>query len=241
VEKFKKNINIVCVIQCRTGSTRLKKKSIKKLGNYSIIEWVVRRVKKSKKINEFYLATTKRKEDDCLVKIAKKLRIKIYRGSANNVFERFSAIARKTCPNYIIRVCADNPFIHATEIDKLISKALRRKSDYIFNHVPYKNNNYIDGLGAECLSSKAITKLIKVKKNRMEKEHVTKYIWNNKKKFRFNYFIATGISRDNNRKIKLDIDYPEEYKLYKSILKNYKDYPENLKLKFLIKKLLISK
>jgi spore coat polysaccharide biosynthesis protein SpsF (cytidylyltransferase family) len=83
-----------------------------------------------------------------------------------------------------------------------------------------------------------MTKLIKVKKNRMEKEHVTKYIWNNKKKFKFNYLIATGISRDNNRKIKLDIDYPEEYKLYKSILKNYKDYPENFKLKFLIKKLI---
>lgn len=236
--RFKKNINIVCVIQCRIGSTRLKKKSLKKLGDYSIIEWVVRRVKKSKKINEFYLATTKKNEDDCLVKIAKKLKIKIYRGSVNNVFARFSAISRKTRPNYIIRVCADNPFIDANEIDKLILKAIHRKSDYIFNHVPYRNNNYIDGLGAECLSSKAIAKLIKVKKNKMEKEHVTKYIWNNKKKFKFHYLFASGISKDNNRKIKLDIDYPAQYKLYNNIFKNYNDSPENLNLKFLIKKLI---
>lgn len=60
--RFKKNINIVCVIQCRIGSTRLKKKSLRKLGNYSIIEWVVRRVKKSKRINEIYIATTKKKK-----------------------------------------------------------------------------------------------------------------------------------------------------------------------------------
>ena len=236
--RFKNNINIVCVIQCRIGSTRLKKKSLRKLGNYSIIEWVVRRVKKSKRINEIYIATTKKKEDDCLVKTAEKLKIKIYRGSVNNVFARFSAIAGKTCPNYIIRVCADNPFIDPNEIDKLISKALYRKSDYIFNHVPYKNNNYIDGLGAECLSSKAIAKLIKVKKNKTEKEHVTKYIWNNKKKFKFHYFFASGISKDNNRKIKLDIDYPAQYKFYNSIFKNYNDYPENLNLKFLIKKII---
>ena len=147
------------------------------------------------------------------------------------------SIARKTLPNYIIRVCADNPFVDPNEIDKLIEKAIYKKSDYIFNHIPYKNNNYIDGLGAECFSGETIEQLAKKNKTKIEKEHVTKYIWNNKKKFNFHYFLASGSSQDNDRKLKLDIDYLKDYKLFSHILKNYKGYPEDLKLEYLLSKL----
>ena len=60
------------IIQARTGSTRLPKKMIKKLGNEKVIEWVIKRLKKSKKLLQIILATSNRYEDKKLVEIAKK-------------------------------------------------------------------------------------------------------------------------------------------------------------------------
>ena len=69
MEKIKKT---VCIIQARTGSTRLPDKILLKIKGKSILEIVIDRLKKSKKINQIILATTKKIGDKRLIKIAKK-------------------------------------------------------------------------------------------------------------------------------------------------------------------------
>ena len=39
-------MSIIGIIQCRTGSKRLKKKQLLNLGKYNISEWVIRKSKK---------------------------------------------------------------------------------------------------------------------------------------------------------------------------------------------------
>ena len=74
-------------------------------------------------------------------------------GSERNVFSRFFKIAKMYKPNYVVRICADNPFIDPKEIDKLVTYTVKNNLDYSFNHIPYKKNMYIDGVGAECIKS----------------------------------------------------------------------------------------
>ena len=62
--------NIVVIVQARMGSERFPGKMLKKISDVSLIEWVIRRVKKSRKIKKIILATTKNKKDDVLKKIA---------------------------------------------------------------------------------------------------------------------------------------------------------------------------
>lgn len=57
------------------GSERFPGKMLKKISDVSLIEWVIRRVKKSRKIKKIILATTKNKKDDVLKKIAIKNKI----------------------------------------------------------------------------------------------------------------------------------------------------------------------
>lgn len=225
--------NIIGIIQTRTGSTRLKNKALLKLGDYSILEWVIRRVKRSKNIKKIFLATTKKKEDFILKKIAKKNKINFFQGSEKNVFDRFYKISNKFNPQYVIRICADNPFIDANEIDKLIKFTIKNKSDYSFNHIPYKNNNYIDGVGAECIKASYFYKFKKkIDKNFFFKEHVTSYIWKNKKNFKFNFFESP--KKYSYPKLKLDIDYEKDFDKFSNYLKNYKGLPENFDNKKII-------
>ena len=55
-------MSVTAIIQARTGSQRFPKKVLKKIANTSLIEWVIKRVKKSKKIKSIVLATTKFKK-----------------------------------------------------------------------------------------------------------------------------------------------------------------------------------
>ena len=70
-------MSIIGIIQCRTGSKRLKKKQLLNLGKYNISEWVIRRVKKSKKLEKIILATSKHKDNKVLINLAKKLKLNI--------------------------------------------------------------------------------------------------------------------------------------------------------------------
>ena len=62
----------VAIIQARMGSRRLPGKVLKKLSEFSIVEWVILRTLQSKKINKVVLATTNLRKDDPLVKVARK-------------------------------------------------------------------------------------------------------------------------------------------------------------------------
>ena len=102
------------------GSTRLPNKMSLNLDGYPIIEWVISRIKQSKLIDKFVLATSLSKENDYLIEISKKYQIESYRGSENNVLSRFVDISTKEKADFIVRICADNPFVDPNEIDRLI-------------------------------------------------------------------------------------------------------------------------
>tara|TARA_B110000444_G_C18582221_1_gene474475 strand:+ start:544 stop:738 length:195 start_codon:yes stop_codon:yes gene_type:complete len=61
----------IAIIQSRMGSHRLPGKMMKKLGNYSVIEWVIRRLKKTQSIDKIILATSKKKKTKSLKKYLK--------------------------------------------------------------------------------------------------------------------------------------------------------------------------
>ena len=57
-------MNIVAVVQARTSSKRFPNKILKKINNLAIIEIIIERLKRSKKISQIVVATTKNPSDD---------------------------------------------------------------------------------------------------------------------------------------------------------------------------------
>lgn len=175
---------ILIIIQARMGSKRLPGKMILKLNNHCILEWVIKRIKQIKNKAHIIIATTKEKKDDKICKIAKKNKIKFFRGPTNDVLKRFYLAAKKFKPKFVVRVCADNPFIDSGEIDLLINKFKSKSNDYACNHNNKLNSLYADGFGAEIFTFKSLEKINIKAIKKSQREHVTKYIWDNKKKFK---------------------------------------------------------
>lgn len=211
---------IGAVIQARMTSTRFPGKMAVDLNNYPLIEWVIRRVMLSKKIDKIILAIPKCKESTFFFELKSKYSIEIFTGDENNVCKRFNGVISKYNLDNIVRICGDNPFIMPREIDRLVNTHIDSNYDYSFNHIPALNNNYIDGVGAEIFTSKAFKNLYSKNLNNSQKEHVTKYIWDNLSFFKINIIKAPkDLSYSN---IKLDIDDINDYNYIKELIKLYK-------------------
>ena len=110
--------------------------------------------------------------------------------------------------------------------------------DYAYNHQSRLNTNYADGFGAEILTFNALERVYLGAKSKNQKEHVTKYIWDNLKKFRI--LSIKSPKRLAYPQFKFDINTPEDYRLIKNFTENF-NIKINTKAEDIIKYKLIEK
>ncbi|HPG30301.1 MAG TPA: glycosyltransferase family protein [bacterium] len=203
------------IIQARTGSKRLPRKMLMEISGHKIIEWVIERVKLSRKLDEVILATSDKENDDVLARIAEEHRIKTFRGSENDVLNRYYECAKKFGADIVVRICADNPLISFELIDWTIDEHIKNNSEYT-----YSGSNEItkwpDGFGCEISSFAVLKKLEKINPSAAEREHVYQYIWNNQAVFKIFQFQAS--SEYMRPDIKLDVDYIRDFEFLKSFI-----------------------
>jgi len=97
------------ILQARMNSERLPGKVMKQIGGTPIIGILIRRLKQSEL--PIILATSTNIENDELVEYAKSLDVQIFRGSEDNVLERYYLAAKSVNAKTIIRVTGDNPLL----------------------------------------------------------------------------------------------------------------------------------
>jgi glutamate-1-semialdehyde 2,1-aminomutase len=177
-------MKVIAIVQARMGSTRLPNKMLKKIGKKSLIQIVMSRLSMSKKIDKIILATSIAKNNDTLVSHVKKLGYDCYRGSENNVLERFFLAAKKYDAEVIVRITGDCPLVDHDLVDMVINNFLNNKVDYSSNINP---SSYPDGLDVEVFSFKALKGAYEKANKEFDLEHVTPFIYNS------NIFKTTNI------------------------------------------------
>ena len=203
---------IGCIIQARSGSTRLPKKVLMKLpynSKKTVLEQVINRVQKSKKIDEIVLATTIAKEDDLIKNLGEELGVKIYRGSEKNVLKRFYNGAKNNNLDIIVRITSDCPVIDWEILDKLIEKHIQDNNDYTSNVL---ERTYPHGMDAEVFNFSVLEESFLNASVEYEKEHVTPYIYkSHPKKFKIG-ILKSNYNKDIS-KLRITLDTQEDYNL----------------------------
>lgn len=203
------------IIQARMASIRLPGKIMKKLAGRPVLWHVVERCRKSKKADQVIVATTTNSEDDLVEKWCLENKIPYYRGSSDNVLERYYQTAKKYGADVIVRITSDCSLIDPKIIDVCLEAFGRNQFDYLSNVVP-PPRTFPLGLEVEVFSFAALKKAYLEAKENYEKEHVTPYIWGNKKgDFRIGLTILA--SEDYRRAYRLTMDYPEDFELLEKI------------------------
>jgi len=210
---------VVAIIQARMGSTRLPGKVIEKIGGKPLLEILVNRLKKSKYVDDVTIATTKNTEDDAIEILANDKGINCYRGSEEDVLERFVESSRIFRADVVVRVTGDNPLIDIDLVDTLINVHLTNNLDYTYClDTPL-------GVSAEIIESKVLEEISKKSELESEREHVTPYIRSHPK----DYKVLKFYSNLRNQNIRLTVDTNEDLTLIKAIYQNLGDL-EDLKI-----------
>ena len=211
------NKNIGIIIQARTGSKRLPKKILKKiLPEKNFLDYLISRIKRSKKNRKIIIATSNKKSDNEITNIKSK-KIHFFRGSEKNVLKRYIDAAEKFNIKNIVRITADCPFVDPKIIDKFINKYFIGKFNYVSNVNP---PSFPNGFDVEIVSLKLLKKSFEIFKDNMNKEHVTHAIRKNKLKKYFKIKSFNFKNSKNLNHIRLTLDNKKDLKKIRKLAKH---------------------
>jgi spore coat polysaccharide biosynthesis protein SpsF len=207
-------MKVVAIIQARMGSTRLPGKILREVFGKSLLEYQIERVRRAKLIDQIVIATTTKEIDDEIVNVADELTIPYYRGSEDNVLERYYHTAHKYEADVVVRLTSDCPIIDPKVIDKIISCFIEgeRYYDYVSNTI---ERTYPRGMDTEVFTFKALEEAYELGKENIYKEHVTTYIHKNSDRFSI---LNVKYEKDQSRH-RWTVDTSEDLELIERIIK----------------------
>lgn len=172
---------VVAIIQARMGSTRLPAKVMRPILDKPMLGWVVYRLQSCHLIDRIVVATTDSSSDDAIAKWCETNSIALFRGSENDVLDRYFQAANLHKAELIVRVTSDCPLIDPYIVDYVIAGGLASQpiADYVSNTL---ERTYPRGLDVEAVTYEALSRSWHEDQSDW-REHVTPYIYRNPDKF----------------------------------------------------------
>lgn len=220
------------IIQARTSSTRLPKKSLMPISEIPLVKLCALRADNN--FSDLVVATSYEKSDDELAKLLIGSNFKIHRGSLDNVLSRFINIIDEynlDDEDVVIRLTADNPIVDKHFLELLRTSWENNNLDYLCAEPEDINKSmWPKGLSAEFIKAKNLKESYIKDKSSNNLEHVTPYVKNSNCKKAFGNEIT---DLNFKKKLFLGIDTLDDYLRLKNIFNNnmmtcYKEIINNL-------------
>ncbi len=174
-------MKIGVIILSRMDSSRLPGKALIDIAGRPLIGHVLSFCQKIDGIDSIALATSNRLVDAPLSEFAKINGIACIRGSLDNVAERFLSTMIALDLDVAVRVNGDSPL----NDPNLISEGIRRFKQGSFDLVSnVPKRTYPFGVSVEIIGRNAMEYACSVMNDQQHREHVTKYFYDHKEKFK---------------------------------------------------------
>lgn len=205
-------MKVVAIILARMGSQRLPGKGLKLIQNKPLLSHTIERLQLSKKVDKIILATSDSVEDNPLETFAEQEGITCYRGSLDNVAERFLNAGLTESADYLVRINGDNVFVDHLLLDSMLEVTLRGY-DFVSN---VQERTFPSGMSIEIVSL-ALYKTLFSKFSKDEHfEHVTLYLYQNLNEIRHNFFKNKSVRIPQGMNLAVDTSY--DFKLVTRML-----------------------
>ena len=227
-------MNLGIVVLARLSSSRLPGKALMDIGGKPLIKHVLDRISKKFDKNLVVVATSTETSDDRLAIYIKGLGYNVFRGSLENVAERFMFAALENSFDTVVRVTGDSLFADPNIINDLLKVYLSGSYDIVSNR---KIKSYPVGQTFEVINVRRYQDFYKLFKVSDDFEHVTNFFYQYEDLLKINlghHQNPDGVFREIS--LALDtkedfekisqlflIDYALEHKSYKEIYKLYEE------------------
>lgn len=171
----------VVIVQARLGSARLPGKVFLCLAGEPVLGRVISRVSRAHTADAVVVATTVAPLDDLIASFCDRSGIDVFRGSENDVLDRYYRAASQYGADLVVRITSDCPFVDPMLIDQCVETIQTQGADYASNVVPRRS--FPQGLDVEVFTFDALQEAWSSDQNPIWREHVTQYLVNHPEKF----------------------------------------------------------
>lgn len=213
---------LVAALACRNKSSRLFGKPLQNIDiekNYTILDFLIGKLKKINCINEIVLGISEGDENRVFINYAKKYKIKYIIGDEINVLSRLIECANSSKATDVFRITTESPFPYLNILEE--TWLIHTKENYDASFLDY----IIDGCGFEIIKTSALI----LSNNQGSKIHrselCTLFIRQNLEKFKVNVIKPEDKYIRND--LRLTVDYPEDL----IVCRNVFDYLEKNNIK----------
>lgn len=206
---------ILILLQARMGSTRLPGKVLKLLAGKPQLELLVERLGSYTARGEVTVVTSVQPGDDVLAAYCKDNDLAVYRGSEEDVLERFykaAVAAGAQADDIIVRITADCPLHHKDVVKFAVNEFKQHSLDYFSNSFA---PHYEDGCDTEVFKFSVLERANKEAKLASQREHVTPYIKDS------GLFICGYKKYNPAYTYKLSVDTDEDHEVVENVIRAF--------------------
>ena len=216
-------ISVLAIIQARMSSSRFPGKILAPLLGRPMLQWQLERVRRSALISDMLLATSVDASDDRVEDFCGEAGISCFRGSLEDVLDRFYRAAKAKAPDNVVRLTGDCPLADPDVIDRVIRAHLDGNYDYTSNVNP---PTFPDGLDVEVLRFGSLEAAWKEAMLPSEREHVTPFIRNRPDRFSiFNVASERDVSQ-----FRWTVDEPDDLQFVESVYSSLLPHERNFSM-----------
>jgi spore coat polysaccharide biosynthesis protein SpsF len=169
----------LCIVQARTGSTRLPGKVLQDLGGRPLLRFMLDRLA-DLRVDDLVIATSTLARDDVVAEIATAAGRPVVRGSETDVLDRFVTALDAHPADHVVRLTADCPLADPVLIESVLARHLDRGADYTSNVFP---RTFPRGLDCEVVTADALRSAHAEATDPAEREHVTPFFYRRPERF----------------------------------------------------------
>lgn len=206
------------------SSSRLPGKVLMELGGIPAIMQVVRRVQAASSVDKVTVLTSVDKSDDALVEVLKNFGVSVFRGSLDNVLDRFIKYIDTASSDVYLRITGDCPLIDPEIIDKTVQFHIEGGWDYTSNTL---NRTFPRGLDVEVFNQQVLSSLFRAFPilSSAELEHATLGVYSRPEKYKLGSYV--GVS--NYAHHRWTLDTTDDYAFLQAV---FNTFPKGKKLDF---------
>lgn len=164
---------VLAIVQARASSSRLPAKVLRPILGRAMLSRQLERLRRCQRIGTLLVATSEDVSDQPIADLCAEDAVACFRGSLDDVLDRFYQAAKPLLPRHIVRLTGDCPLADPELIDRVIEFHLQGGYDFVSNAI---EPTFPDGLDAAVFRFQLLEQAWREARLPSEREHVTLFM-----------------------------------------------------------------